>query len=147
LSSEGEYEYFLKRNFLRSLQSWFWLSPDDRKKPAPWPIVVLIWALAFVLVTMLYVFSFSRLTYNCNWRTVRKYENFFRLSLGGLHSDGGALLCPTQGTEAAERWYADCALEDLLGVPCAKVNESRLYRGVDVLHHHKDQLCAHLLER
>jgi hypothetical protein len=49
--------------------------------------------------------------------------------------------------EAAERWYADSALEDLLGVPCAKVNESRLYRGVDVLHHHKDQLCAHLLER
>jgi transposase len=49
--------------------------------------------------------------------------------------------------EVAERWYADSALEDLLGVPWAQINENRLYRGLDVLHEHKDQLCAHLLER
>lgn len=49
--------------------------------------------------------------------------------------------------EVAERWYADSALEDLLGVPLGQVNESRLYRGLDVLHAHKDQLCAHLLAR
>jgi transposase len=49
--------------------------------------------------------------------------------------------------EVAERWYADSALEDLLGVPFAQVNESRLYRGLDVLHEHKDRLCQHLHQR
>jgi len=49
--------------------------------------------------------------------------------------------------EVAERWYADSALEDLLGVPFAQINESRLYRGLDVLHEHKDKLCQHLQER
>lgn len=49
--------------------------------------------------------------------------------------------------EVAERWYADSALEDLLGVSFPQINESRLYRGLDVLHAHKDQLCQHLHER
>lgn len=49
--------------------------------------------------------------------------------------------------EVAERWYADSALEDLLGVPFPQINESRLYRGLDVLHEHKDKLCQHLHER
>jgi len=49
--------------------------------------------------------------------------------------------------EVAERWYADSALEDLLGVPFPRINESRLYRGLDVLHAHKDRLCQHLHER
>jgi len=49
--------------------------------------------------------------------------------------------------EVAERWYADSALEDLLGIPWPRINESRLYRGLDVLHPHKKQLCAHLMER
>ena len=49
--------------------------------------------------------------------------------------------------EVAERWYADSALEDLLGVPFCQINDARLYRGLDVLHAHKDELCAHLQER
>jgi transposase len=49
--------------------------------------------------------------------------------------------------EVAERWYADSALEDLLGVPFSRVNDARLYRGLDVLHAHKEQLCQHLLKR
>lgn len=49
--------------------------------------------------------------------------------------------------EVAERWYADSVLEDLLGVSFTQVNESRLYRGLDVLHEHKDKLCTHLLGR
>jgi transposase len=49
--------------------------------------------------------------------------------------------------EVAQRWYADSALEDLLDVPFGQVNDARLYRGLDVLHAHKDRLCAHLLER
>jgi hypothetical protein len=47
----------------------------------------------------------------------------------------------------AERWYADSALADLLGVPEAKINETRLYRGLDVLLAHKEELGKHLLER
>jgi len=49
--------------------------------------------------------------------------------------------------EVAERWYADSALEDLLGVPFHQINDARLYRGLDVLLAHKDRLCRHLLER
>jgi len=49
--------------------------------------------------------------------------------------------------EVAQRWYADSALEDLLGVPFSQVNDARLYRGLDVLHAHKDKLCGHLQKR
>lgn len=47
----------------------------------------------------------------------------------------------------AERWYEDTALEDLLGVPLEKINEARLYRGLDALLPHKEALCAQLLKR
>src|SRR5512139_817344 len=49
--------------------------------------------------------------------------------------------------EVAERWYADSVLEDLLGVSLSQVNEARLYRGLDVLQEHKEQLCQHLLAK
>lgn len=49
--------------------------------------------------------------------------------------------------EVAERWYADSVLEDLLGVCWSQVNEARLYRGLDVLHQHKERLCKHLLQK
>jgi len=49
--------------------------------------------------------------------------------------------------EVAERWYADSALEDLLGVPFEAIHHTRLYRALDVLHAHKDRLCQHLLTR
>jgi hypothetical protein len=45
----------------------------------------------------------------------------------------------------AERWYEDTALEDLLGVPLEKINDARLYRGLDALLPCKDALCQHLL--
>jgi len=47
----------------------------------------------------------------------------------------------------AEHWYERTALEDLTGVPLSKINDDRLYRGLDVLAAHKDRLCAHLMER
>lgn len=47
----------------------------------------------------------------------------------------------------AERWYDDTALEDLLGVPLEKINDTRLYRGLDALHPHKDAIGAHLLAK
>jgi len=47
----------------------------------------------------------------------------------------------------AERWYKHTALEDLLGIPAEKINETRLYRGLDQLLEQKDALCAHLQEQ
>lgn len=47
----------------------------------------------------------------------------------------------------AERWYDDTALADLLGVPLEKINDTRLYRGLDALHPHKDAIGAHLLAK
>lgn len=47
----------------------------------------------------------------------------------------------------AERWYARTALEDLLGVSWDKINDDRLYRGLDELHAHKEELTQHLLAR
>jgi transposase len=47
----------------------------------------------------------------------------------------------------AERWYGRTALDDLLGVGLDQVNEDRLYRGLDQLQAHKEQLTQHLLKR
>jgi transposase len=47
----------------------------------------------------------------------------------------------------AQHWYQRTALEDLTGVPWDKVNDDRLYRGLDMLGKHKDRLCTHLMER
>lgn len=47
----------------------------------------------------------------------------------------------------AEHWYETTALEDLLGVPPALINDDRLYRALDELGAHKEALCTHLIER
>lgn len=47
----------------------------------------------------------------------------------------------------AEHWYGTTALDDLLGVAPALVNDDRLDRARDQLGAHKDALCTHLLER
>jgi len=47
----------------------------------------------------------------------------------------------------AEHWYDSTALDELLGVDTALVNEARLYRALDHLSEHKEALCAHLMER
>lgn len=54
-----------------------------------------------------------------------------------------------QGSELAiaEGWYEKTALEDLLGVDKERINDDRLYRGLDMLGRHKEKLCAHLIER
>jgi len=60
----------------------------------------------------------------------------------------GAPFCGQKSElEVAARWSADRALEDLLGVPFSRLNEARLYRGLEVLHAPKDPLCAQLHER
>ncbi len=49
--------------------------------------------------------------------------------------------------EVAERWFAQSALDDLLGVASTQVNDARLYRGLDAILPHKDELCQHLQRR
>jgi len=54
---------------------------------------------------------------------------------------------PSSELQIAEFWYEKTALDDLLGVPCDKVNDDRLYRALDSLLPHKDELCRHLQQR
>jgi len=59
-----------------------------------------------------------------------------------------ARLCePSSELRIAEDWYRRTALDDLLGLPEAKVNADRLYRALDRLLPHKDALEGHLKER
>ena len=59
-----------------------------------------------------------------------------------------ARLCePSSELHIAEDWYRRAALEDLLGLPCASVNEQRLYRALDRLLPHKVAIERHLRER
>ncbi len=54
---------------------------------------------------------------------------------------------PSSELQIAESWYGKTALEDLLGVTSDKIDEDRLYRALDVLLPHKDELCGHLQKR
>jgi transposase len=59
-----------------------------------------------------------------------------------------ARLCePSSELHIAEDWYRRTALEDLLGVGAERVNEDRLYRGLDRLLPHKAALEVHLKQR
>lgn len=53
----------------------------------------------------------------------------------------------TSERSVAERWYESTALPDILGVPGERINESRLYRGLDELLGCKDAICRHLQEQ
>ena len=59
-----------------------------------------------------------------------------------------ARMCqPSSELAIAESWYEKTALEDLLGIGVDKVNESRLYRSLDHILGHKDDVCKHLQDR
>ena len=59
-----------------------------------------------------------------------------------------ARLCePSSELHIAEDWFRRTALDDLLGLPEAKVNDDRLYRALDRLLPHKDALEQHLKDR
>jgi transposase len=57
------------------------------------------------------------------------------------------LIDPSSELSIAESGYAKTALADLLGVPAAKVNDDRLYRGLDWLVELKETLEYHLKGR
>ena len=62
---------------------------------------------------------------------------------------GGTMACilalarfcaPSSELQIAEFWYAKTALEDVLGVAPQQVNEDRLYRALDAVLPHKEEL-------
>lgn len=59
-----------------------------------------------------------------------------------------ARLCqPSSELHTSEQWYPQTALPELLGVPALRVDDNRLYRALDQLLPHKEQLEAHLKQR
>jgi hypothetical protein len=54
---------------------------------------------------------------------------------------------PSSELQIADFWYGTTALDDLLGVGTDKVNDDRLYRGLDALLPHKDGLFRHFWRR
>jgi transposase len=57
-------------------------------------------------------------------------------------------LCnPSSELHIAEHYYRSTAMPELLGVPCEKVHDERLYRALDKLLPHKEALETHLKHR
>ena len=59
----------------------------------------------------------------------------------------GRLCEPSSELHVAEQWYRSTALEDLLGVAPERVYDERLYRSLDRVLPHKEQIEAHLVKR
>lgn len=54
---------------------------------------------------------------------------------------------PSSELYISEQWYPKTALPELLGVPCSRVDDNRLYRGLDQLLPHKEKIERHLKDR
>lgn len=67
--------------------------------------------------------------------------------LSGLILVIARLLEPASELYTAEQWYPKTALPELLGVPADRVDDNRLYRALDELLPHKQQLECHLKQR
>jgi transposase len=88
------------------------------------------------------------------WRRLR-LDAFFNEALEGGREEiaWGTMACilalarfcaPSSELQIADFWYGKTALDDLLGVPCEKVYDQRLYRALDALLPHKDAIFGHL---
>jgi polar amino acid transport system permease protein len=60
-----------------SVRGCFWQSPEERRIPPPWWVLVLNWGLAFLSLSLIACFSFASLRYNWNWDAVSSYSSFF----------------------------------------------------------------------
>ena len=91
------------------------------------------------------------------WRRLRLDQFLAKLLPAGAEEVGWELIAcvlriarfcaqPSE-LSVAERWYADTALEDLLGVRAEQINDARLYRGLAALLPHKDAIGQQLLQR
>src|SRR3972149_9846475 len=54
---------------------------------------------------------------------------------------------PSSELHIAEDWYRGTALEDVLGITSERINDDRLYRGLDKLLTHKTAIAEHLRKR
>lgn len=91
------------------------------------------------------------------WKRLRLDKIFDELQGWGREEIGwGDMFClltvarfcqPSSELAIAESWYEKTALEDLLGIGVEKVNDDRLYRALDKILSHKDEVCKHLQER
>lgn len=70
-----------------------------------------------------------------------------RWSLSSLILVIARLLEPSSELHIAEQWYVKTALPELLGVPVDRVDDNRLYRTLDELLPHKEDLEIHLKNR
>jgi transposase len=88
------------------------------------------------------------------WRRLG-LDGFFNASMepGREEISWGTMACilslarfcaPSSELQISDFWYGKTALEDLLGVPSEKINDDRLYRGLDALLPLKDNIFAHL---
>ena len=59
----------------------------------------------------------------------------------------GRLCEPSSELHVAEKWYRTTALEDLCGIDEERIHHVRLYRTLDRLLPHKEQIEKHLVER
>jgi transposase len=59
----------------------------------------------------------------------------------------GRLCEPSSELHVAEDWYRTTALEDLIGVAVEQIYDERLYRALDHLLPHKEELEKHLVRR
>ena len=91
------------------------------------------------------------------WRALG-LDDFCREHLSGEHervdwADVAAILVlarfcePASELHIAEDWYGRTALDDILGIPWARIHSQRLYRGLDHLLPHKEELEKHLKGR
>jgi len=62
---------------LRSVRRLFWRSTDELRAPLPVAVVAINWLLAFLLLSLLCVYSFSQIQYTWNWDSVTNYSNMF----------------------------------------------------------------------
>jgi polar amino acid transport system permease protein len=61
----------------RSLRRLFWRSTDELRAPIPFLVVAINWFLAFLLLSLLCVYSFSQIQYTWNWDSVTNYSSMF----------------------------------------------------------------------
>ena len=91
------------------------------------------------------------------WRRLKLHEAFESLQPAGREEIGWPLiaciltiarLCqPGSKLQLAESWYPKTALDDLLGVASDKINDDRLYRGMDAMLSHRETICRHLQDQ
>jgi transposase len=87
------------------------------------------------------------------WRRLKLDAFFDEAMVEGRETVGwGTMACilslarfcaPSSELRIAEFWYGKTALDDLLGVAPEQVNEDRLYRALDALLPHKEDLFRH----